>query len=290
MTFDTTTVKNYLQVVIGTTIYAVSVTLFIVPLGLYNAGLLGVAQIIRTLLVEYLHIQFSFDVAGIINFLLNLPLFLLAFRTISKRFVIGTFISVLTQMILFTFIPIPATPILDDMLSCILIGSCLAAAGVGLCLTAEACAGGTDILGMYASLYWKQMSVGKITTAINIGIYVVCALLFNIQVALYSALFSIFFGLVVDRMHLQNIALNVMIFTKKPEVTQMILTEMHRGVTCWEGVGAYTKETSHILVTVISKFELERLKSKLQELDPKAFVIVNKTTQVFGGFEKRLVR
>ncbi|MDD6467608.1 MAG: YitT family protein [Erysipelotrichaceae bacterium] len=287
---DTSTLKNYFQVVIGTAIYVCAVNLFIVPLGLYNAGLLGIAQIIRTILVEYLHLQFSFDIAGIINFLLNLPLFILAFHTISKRFVIGTFISVLSQAILFSLIPIPAEPILNDMLSCILIGSCLAAAGVGLCLTAEACAGGTDILGMYASLYWKHMSVGKITIAINIGIYLVCAILFNIQVALYSALFSIFFGIVVDKMHLQNIALNVMIFTKRPDVSQMILHEMHRGVTCWEGEGAYTKDHTHILVTVISKYELERLRNNLHELDPNAFVIVNKTTEVFGGFEKRLVR
>ena len=70
----------------------------------------------------------------------------------------------------------------------------------------------------------------------------------------------------------------------------MILKEIRRGVTCWNGQGAYTKDDVNILVTVISKYELDALKEKIQELDPNAFIIVHEGLQVTGGFEKRLVR
>lgn len=283
-------IKNYFLVIGGTILYAIAVNIFIVPLGLYNSGVLGIAQIIRTLFLNITHLEFSFDIAGILYFFINIPLFLIGYRSISKPFIKKTLLAVALQTLLLSVIPIPTTPIMNDMLSNILIGAVLAGIGCGACLMAEACIGGTDILGMYAAIHWKKMSVGKLTSFINICIYVCCALLFNIQVALYSALFSIVMGLVIDKTHLQNIELSVMIFTKKAEIAPMILKDMHRGVTCWDGQGAYTKDDVHILVTVISKYELEALKDNIQELDPNAFIIVHEGLQVTGGFEKRLVR
>ena len=283
-------IKNYLFVICGTILYSIAVNIFIVPLGLYNSGALGIAQIIRTLFLNITHLEFSFDIAGILYFFVNVPLFLIGYRSISKSFMKKTLLAVVLQTILLSIIPIPKTPIMADMLSNILIGAVLGGIGCGVCLMAEGCIGGTDILGMYAAIHWKKMSVGKLTTSINICIYVCCALLFNIQVALYSALFSIVTGLVIDKTHLQNIELSVMIFTKKAEVVPMILKKMHRGVTCWNGQGAYTKDDTHILVTVISKYELEALKENVTELDPSAFIIVHEGLQVTGGFEKRLIR
>lgn len=283
------TLKNYIFIITGTFLYALAVNVFIMPISLYNSGVLGIAQLLRTLLVDFFGLKFPFDIAGIINFAINIPLFILGFHSISKPFIAKTFLSVILQAIFFSMIPIPSLPIMQDMLSNILIGAVLAGVGCGICLIAEASAGGTDILGMYAAIHWKKMSVGRIAIAVNTGIYVICAFLFNIQIALYSALFSIIFGFVVDKFHLQNIELSIMIFTKKQEITSMILKEMHRGVTCWEGQGAYTKEQVHILVTVISKYELEMLKAKIAQLDPNAFIIVHEGLQVSGGFEKRLI-
>ncbi|MBQ7891500.1 MAG: YitT family protein [Erysipelotrichaceae bacterium] len=285
-----TNLKNYSLVIGGTIIYAIAVNVFMLPIGLYNSGVMGIAQIIRTLFLNITHLQLPFDIAGILYFIFNIPLFLIGYRSISKSFIQKTLLSVILQTILLSIIPIPTTPIMNDMLSNILIGAVLAGIGCGACLMGEACAGGTDILGMYAAIHWKEISVGKLSTVINMCIYICCALLFNIQVALYSALFSIVMGLVIDKTHLQNIELCVMIFTKKQDVTPMILKEIRRGVTCWNGQGAYTKDDVNILVTVISKYELDALKEKIQELDPNAFIIVHEGLQVTGGFEKRLVR
>ena len=285
-----TNLKNYSLVIGGTILYAIAVNTFLVPLGLYNSGVLGIAQIIRTIILNITHLELSFDISGILYFMINIPLFLIGYHSISKPFIKKTFLSVILQTLLLSIIPIPTSPIMSDMLSNILIGSVLAGVGCGACLMAEGCVGGTDILGMYAAMHWKKMSVGKLTTFINIGIYIYSAIFANIQIALYSALFSIVMGLVVDKAHLQNIELCVMIFTKKPDIAPMILKDMHRGVTCWNGTGAYTQDNTNVLVTVISKYELEALKENITELDPDAFIIVHEGLQVTGGFEKRLVR
>lgn len=79
-----------------------------------------------------------------------------------------------------------------------------------------------------------------------------------------------------------------MIFTKMKNIESGIMSEMGRGVTCWKGEGAYTGEESKILVTVISKYEINQLKRIVLEKDPKAFIIFNEGLSVTGNFEKRL--
>lgn len=63
---------------------------------------------------------------------------------------------------------------------------------------------------------------------------------------------------------------------------------MGRGVTCWKGYGAYTGEDTLVLVTVISKYEINQLKKIVYDIDDKAFVIFNEGMNVTGNFEKRL--
>ena len=86
-----------LMVIAGGFIFAAGVNLFIVPLNLYSGGVIGIAQIMRTIMIQYAHIPLpaNFDVAGIINFLMNLPLFILAYRSISRKFFVKTLFCVI---------------------------------------------------------------------------------------------------------------------------------------------------------------------------------------------------
>ena len=80
-----------------------------------------------------------------------------------------------------------------------------------------------------------------------------------------------------------------MIFTKKDGVDQKIMDEMHRGVTKWEGVGAYTNDETNVMVTMISKYEIHQMKQLVKSIDPKAFVILDEGCNVVNGnYEKRL--
>ena len=67
------------------------------------------------------------------------------------------------------------------------------------------------------------------------------------------------------------------------------MTKYVRGVTCWKGMGAYTRQETEVLVTVVSKSEVEDVKRDILKIDPKAFIIVHEGTTVTGGYQKRLM-
>lgn len=282
--------RNYGLVVVGNFLFAFGLNIFVVPLDLYSGGVIGFAQIIRTMMTQYLGVVIpgGVDIAGILNFLMNIPLFILAYRSISRKFFVKTLFSVIIQTIFLTMLVIPQTPIIDDVLAACLIGGIICGVGIGLTLRAGGCGGGVDILGVYFSLKRPGTSVGKLSIAINCVVFGLCALLFELPVAIYSVLYSVIMAQAMDKVHYQNINMTAMIFTKRNGIQKKINEEMRRGVTYWQGAGAYTDENTFVLVTAISKYEINTLKKIIHSIDPQAFVIFNEGMSVSGNFEKRL--
>ena len=241
------------------------------------------------MLVSRMNLNFSFDIAGVINFLINVPLFVMAYRSLSRKFFLGTLLSLITQTICFSLIPIPAVPILDDVLASLIIGAIVGALGIGMTLVSGASGGGTDIVGVYAALHWKSFSVGKLQLLFNALVYCLCAFLFDLPIAIYSIIYAAVYSFVLDKVHLQNIEMSLMIFTKNPEIKSRILKDFVRGVTYWKGLGAYTQTETEVLVTIVSKDEVNDLRRMITQMDPKAFIIVNEGLQITGNFIKRLV-
>ena len=95
-------------------------------------------------------------------------------------------------------------------------------------------------------------------------------------------------AMAIDRVHIQNINTSVMIFTKKMGISRAIIEQTGRGVTNWDGEGAYTNKTSYILFVMISKYEVGQIKQIVHSIDPNAFMIFTEGCHVDGNFEKRL--
>lgn len=280
--------KDIGLVIGGSILFCLGCNLFIVSTGVYNGGIVGTAQIIRTLLVRYTSLDPSFDIAGIVNFIINIPLLLVAYRVLNGPFVYKTILSVVIQT--FAFSLIPTTPIIADKLASLTIGAIISGIGAGLVLTAKASAGGNDVTGMVLMAKAPRLSVGKVNLYYNIVLYIVCALLFDVEVAIYSVLQTAIFSVVIDKTHLQNIEVSLMIFTKNKEVKHMIIADQHRGVTYWKGMGAYTNTETDVLVTIVSKYEVNELRHKIREMDKHAFIIVfDSLGGVDGNVEKRLI-
>ena len=184
-------IKQYGIIIIGAFLFCLGVNLFISPLGLYNGGVVGISQIIRTIIVDYFPSVKNFEIAGIINFIINIPLLLIAYKSISKKFFIRTVVSVISQTIFFTVITIPSTAIIDDPLAACLIGGIITGAGIGITLKAGGSGGGIDILGVYFTKKYKNFSVGKLGIIINAIIYGICAILFELPTAIYSVIYTL---------------------------------------------------------------------------------------------------
>ena len=276
---------------VGSFIYSVGINYFVTPAGLYTGGFLGVGQIIRTLLVQNCGMDFGqFDVAGLIYFALNIPVYLLAFRSISGRFGVKSLLCTVCNTIFLSILTPPAEPILYDVLAASILGGIIAGAGIGLMLYDGGSSGGMDILGVYFLQKFPSVSVGKVNMGFNIALYVVCLLLFNVQVAIYSIIYSVFSGLIVDKLHQQNIAVMAWVFTKRKDAAlrEYVTTTLHRSMTYWDGTGAYQNNETEIFCICLSKYELEELRHALQTIDPEAFLVVQEGVQIHGNYKSRV--
>ena len=277
--------------VVGELIAAAAVNLFIVPLHLYTGGLMGVCQLLRTLASDYLGMSFgAYDVAGILYFLLNIPILLVAYKNLGRGFVIKTLICTLSFSLFYSLLPSPSVPVVEDYLTACLLGGILAGVGSGLVLTCGASGGGLDIVGLCLSKRGSQFTVGKFSLTFNALLYTACLFLFSPEVAIYSVIYNFFTSMVLDRMHQQNVNVMAMIFTHADEhiLGQFIIDNLGRGVTYWNGTGAYTGKGVHVLCVSLSKYEIEELLHAVRTIDPQAFLTVQEGVRIYGNFRKKL--
>lgn len=188
--------------VVGELIAAAALNIFIVPLNLYTGGLLGFCQVVRTLMQTYLHISFgAYDVAGIFYFVLNIPILLLAYKTLGRPLVLKTLVCTTSYSLFYSIIPIPSTPIVNDYLTACLLGGILVGVGSGIVLTCGGSGGGLDIVGLCLSKRGSSFTVGKFSLGFNAVLYTSCLLLFSPEVAIYSVINNFFTAMVLDRVH-----------------------------------------------------------------------------------------
>ncbi|WP_071441434.1 YitT family protein [Traorella massiliensis] len=281
--------KPYGIVILGSSLFALGVNLLVVPLNLYSSGLLGVSQVLRSIVNLIIPSQSQYDWSGYVYFALNIPLYIMAYRSLSHRFFYLSILSTIVQSVVLVLVPIPQTPLLEDALTSVLVGGLIGGIGIGLCLREGGSGGGFDILGMYYALKTKGGSVGRLSLILNAIVYLICAVLFDVETAIYSILYVAVFTLALDRFHTQNIATHVMIFSQNKEIKKKIISQLRRGVTYWHGYGAYTDHDMDIIVTIISKYEISALKKLVLDLDEHAFIVISEGLHVIGNYEKRLL-
>lgn len=282
---------EFLKATCGVVLFALALNMFIVPNNLYNSGVLGISELIRSFLVKILDLNFSFDISGIINLIINIPLFILAYRKISKTFFVRTLYCVLTLTLFLTIIPIPETLLVEELITSVIIGGIIAGVGSGLILSSSASGGGTDIVGILLTTKNRNLSVGKIAMIINIIIFATCGILYGTITMIYSIIYSAISALVVDRVHDQNVCSTAIIFTKsKPtSLIKYIKETLQRDVTYWEAVGGYDNTKTYICYAVLSRYELQRLERNIKNIDENAFLVKNDGVGINGNFKKILV-
>ncbi|MBR2390670.1 MAG: YitT family protein [Mogibacterium sp.] len=289
MEFNRKKVERILMTVAGNVLYAAGVNLMINPIHLYSGGFTGIAQLIRLFLIGFLHIPEipGLDYMGIIYFAINIPLFFMAYKVMGRKFCITTLISIAMASAFLAVIPVPAVPIVDDRILASVVGGLGSGVGAGLVLRAGSSQGGQDVIGVCLAKTHPNFKVGTIGIIISVCIYTICLFIYDIPTVLYSVIFAVVTGLGIDRVHVQNIKQECMIFTKKPGLRDAILHDLNRGVTIWEGEGGYTGENTQVLVTVISKYEEPHLREIIARHDENAFMIISDNIRVVGLFQKR---
>ena len=276
---------------LGVLLYCVGVNLFLRPLHLYSGGLMGFSQLCNTILHDYIGVTWKLDVSGVIYYLLNIPGLIIAYRIMPRRFIFKTIFTVSMITIVLTIIPIPADPILDEIIANCAVAGIMAGVGIGLILQMGSCDGGMDLIGMILIKKKGNISIGRINIMTNLVLYGIFLFLFDIPTVIYSLIYSVISSASCDRVHTQNINVQVLIITKLDDVRKLeveVMGQLYRGLTRWDAHGSYTGDSATILMAVISKYEIQQLKSIVHDVDPHAFVMVDEGVSVYGHFLKKL--
>lgn len=276
---------KYFNLVIGSALLSIGIWLFVTPCNINFGGVVGVAQLINYFLIKFFGVG---SILGIINLCLNIPLFLIALKIMQKEFCFKTILSLIIQTFLLSVLPALNTPLVEDMLLNTIFGAAICGVGVGLALRSSGCCGGIDIACMCLVKKNPDFKAGRISIYFNIVLFGSCFFIQDVETILYSIVFVALLYTIADHFHSQNINVMVLIFTKNPDMKKTIMEETHRGVTYWDGKGAYTEENQEILCVMINKYELQQMNEIIKRIDPNAFVTFSSGTMVHGGFEKRL--
>lgn len=279
--------KRYGTLLAGAFICVAAMQVFIVPLGLYNGGTVGVSQLLRSLILEMWKRDLGIDLAGPINLLINIPLMIMAYKTLSKDFVIRTAFVVVAQTIFISFIQIKEPLIADTLTSCI-VGGVIAGMGCGMILWAGGSGAGFDILGVWLAKNKLHVGVGTLTAIMNGCVYLLCAILYSFPIAVYSIIYAAICSMTINKIHLQNINCSVMIITEKKEIHTVIMDKIRRGVTYWSASGGYVKDNKYVYYTIVSKNEERKLRKLILEIDNNAFIVVSENKQIYGNYDRRI--
>ena len=270
-------------------LYSLGINLFVVPAGLYTGGIMGFAQLLRTLFLHVTGLELKIDIAGIINYAINLPILCIAWRRIDHRVVFKTLLSVTSTTVFLSLVP--RTGILGgDKLAECLIGGMLCGCGIGITLWIGGTSGGMDVIGMMLLKRGSHTSIGHVNLIWNLALYAICAAAFNLSTAIYSILFSFISTTAMDKLHMQNINVEVTVVTKvlSPEMEHEILVDLHRGITRYEGVGEYTGQPVHIFYILVTKYEISRLRAIVCKHDPHAFIVAKDGAVVYGNYKRKI--
>ena len=280
--------SEFIKNIIGLILFCIGINLFIEPNHLYSGGVLGLAQLINKLINDLLNQNIY--LTGIIYLIINIPLLILAFKLISKSFCYRTLFTVSLQTILFDLIPIPNKPLVNDILTNVLIGGTLVGVGIAHILSSTGSTGGTDIIGIILTNKYKRISVGRFALAFNAIIYSISGLLYGISIMIYSIMYSIIENISIDKLHDQNICTSVTIFTKKKpkELCEFIKKDLDRGATFWEGKGIYDESKTYVTYIALSRYELHKLEKYIEVTNQDVFLVKNDYVGIEGEFKKRL--
>ncbi len=271
--------KKYLLILLGTSIVALSLNLFLVPANIAPGGLSGIAII--------LHHLFLIPV-GLSILVLNIPVLLWGFRHFNLKYTLSSLLG-MTLLSLLTDFLTWLKPVTEDVLLSAVYGGGLMGLGLGLVFTAGSTTGGTDIVAQILKKRFSSISVGTFVLIIDAFIVVFAGLTFGKwEVTLYSAVALYICTYIIDLMveGIEFAKVAYIISDKTETISEEISKNLVRGTTALKASSHFTGADKTVLMCVVKKYQISKLKQILKAIDPDAFVILSDTREVLGkGFK-----
>lgn len=221
---------------------------------------------------------------------INIPFIILAYKTLGKQFAIKTTLAISGLALLVGTIEFPN--VTNDSLLVALFGGFFLGAGIGLAMRGGAVIDGTEVLAIFLS---KKLgtTIGDIIILINVIVFSTAACLLSIEVALYSMITYLAASKTLDFIieGLEEYIGVTIISSRSDDIRRMLTDVMGRGVTVYSGKRGYgkngEKKEIDIIYTVVTRLELNKLKTEIEKISPTAFVVMNSVKDTKGGMIKK---
>lgn len=272
-------VLQYIILMFGTFLMAVSTIMFFEPMEIVVGGVTGVAIILKKLF----GIPMWFVSAAI-----NIPLFVAGWRMLDRKTFVRTLTATFTLTLFLGIVP-EMKVLTGDTIVDITIGAVLMGAGLGLVFLQYASSGGSDLLATIINVRVKHISIPKIMAIIDAVIVILGTGIFGITSGIYSLIAICIVTKVSDIMveGPDRAKLIYIITGKEKQISDYIINDINRGVTYIETTGAYTQKIRKMIMCVVSGKEMVKIKQKVYQIDENAICFVGDIREAFGeGFTK----
>lgn len=275
-------VKDTMFIPLGVLSASFGLKSFLLPNQFLDGGVVGISLLANVLT--------GIDLSYLI-IIINVPFIYIGYTQVSKTFAIKTLIAIALLALCLALVPFPL--ITSDKLLISFFGGFFLGLGIGLSIRGGCVIDGTEVLAIYTSRK-TALTVGDIILILNIIIFSVAAYMINIETALYAILTYLVASKTVDFVvHGIEEYTSVMIVSEHSEEVMKAITErMGRGVTVLRGRGGFgkrghQKEDYDVIYSVITRLELQKLKTEIAKIDEHAFVVENSVNDIKGGMIKK---
>ncbi|MBM6761567.1 YitT family protein [Megamonas hypermegale] len=271
-------VKKYLYLFIGAIIAAVGLEVFLIPNHIIDGGVVGIS----IMLSAVTGLPF-----GVLLIVINLPFLFLGYKYIGKPFAIATTFSIIC-LSFWSNIFLPVLPVTNDFFLAAVFGGIITGTGVGLVIRNGGSFDGTEIVAIITDRK-TVFSVGEIVMFINLFILSSASLIFGWDKAMYSLVAYFVISKMIDVVikGLEETYAVMIVTSQHEEIADKLMKQMDKGVTLLHGEGGYSKEKRKILYCIVTRLEIDSLKSIVLDVDESAFITINPVSDIVGGRLRR---
>lgn len=272
-------IKNLIFILAGSFIYAAGFQYILLPNSMPSGGVGGIAMIIN---------KFTNFPIGTLIIILNIPLFLFAWKKLGFKFMISSLVGMVLSSVCIDILAIfPHVITREPLLTCVF-GGIIIGAGLGLIYRTGATTGGSDIVAKLIRVRYPFMNFGTAMLILDIIIISLYAVIFDkIESSMYALITMFLSSKVIDLvLYGADVAkLCIIISDHGDAVRDFIFESLDRGVTFLHGAGGYSEKDKKIVMCAIRPQQIVELRTSIKEVAPDAFIIITDSREVFGdGF------
>lgn len=272
---------NLLLITAGSILFSIGLKAIAIPHGFITGGVSGVS-----LLIYYFTNTLS---PGLWYLLINIPMFLVGWVYVSRRFFFYTLYGMAAVSIMIDLVSFEIA--INDPFLAVLAGGAIMGAGAGVAFHSLGSLGGMDIVSIILNQK-LSIRIGSFIFAFNMALFAFSFAILETDLVLYSLAMSFITSQMINHvLTLSNQRKMVLIISDHYEsISQAIKDRLNRGATLLSGIGAYTGREKKVIMTIVPNIQLKRLEEAVLTIDPAAFVITENTFNVIGkGFSKQKV-